>query len=304
LLGSVESWRPRDRNQGGDDGTDESEGFGGGRLATSAGPSRQTVRRRPRAREAVWVSSPHWGLDDLSPVVIGNPVRLPLEPSARAASSPRRPRRRPCIDSPSVHSRASGFPMIDFATSNRRRPRSAASALVLAGKRWGGAYVVENLSSSGALLRGEGELAVGEGVRVLLRLCPETTVSLTAQVTTADKHALAVAFRDVPATTRQSLEQYIRESLEAAKGASTPRILVVDDCLEICRALSRDLRSFGRDVVSAGTLQEAKAQVEAIEAHSTPPSSTSPSGPSTGSSSSMSSRRAIRTPVACSCRDT
>jgi len=156
--------------------------------------------------------------------------------------------------------------MIDFATSNRRRPRSAASALVLAGKRWGGAYVVENLSSSGALLRGEGELAVGEGVRVLLRLCPETTVSLTAQVTTADKHALAVAFRDVPATTRQSLEQYIRESLEAAKGASTPRILVVDDCLEICRALSRDLRSFGRDVVSAGTLQEAKAQVEAIEA--------------------------------------
>jgi CheY-like chemotaxis protein len=149
----------------------------------------------------------------------------------------------------------------------RRHPRSevVATAVVLTARSYTGHYLVENLSSGGALLVGDPGLEPGERVELLLQLPGREPMGLSAeivrrQVNERHQHQFAVAFRRVAADTEDAIQQVVLEALErlSAKGD----VLVVDDSSEVCRALRRDLRALGRRALLAASAPEGLAYLE------------------------------------------
>jgi hypothetical protein len=109
-----------------------------------------------------------------------------------------------------------------FATMHARRRRShsevLASAVVLAATdHYAGAYLVEELSTGGALLVGDPRLGPGEHVKMLLQLPGRKPVAVAAevlrrQVRGTHDHLFAVAFRDLSPATEDMIERVVLAS--------------------------------------------------------------------------------------------
>lgn len=156
----------------------------------------------------------------------------------------------------------------------RSRPRTEvpASAVLLAGGRSSGRYVVENLSAGGALLLGEGRLRPGERVTMLLQLSGLKPIRLHAEVVRqeggeAGAARLAVAFRHLAPSVEDVIHRVVLATLEHLTEVSVPHVLVIDDAPQVCRALERDLHALGRRAVSAATLEEAVTSLSGGERH-------------------------------------
>jgi c-di-GMP-binding flagellar brake protein YcgR len=103
----------------------------------------------------------------------------------------------------------------------RRHPRAAiaASAIVLAGSKFAGTFVVENLSAGGALLVGDPIVGIGQRIKVILTLITKPPVSLVAQLLRTEvrdtgEKVFVVEFRNVPAATQDRIQRAVLAALE------------------------------------------------------------------------------------------
>lgn len=155
----------------------------------------------------------------------------------------------------------------------RRHPRSeiVATATILSTKGNASSYLVENLSAGGALLvGGDDHLEPGARVRMLLHLPERKPLSLSAvvirrQAHGAKGHGLAVNFQHLSPEIQDVIQEVVLTTLERLHDATQPEVLVIDDSLEVCRALERDLRAVGRRSVWATNTLQGLKQLETSE---------------------------------------
>lgn len=92
------------------------------------------------------------------------------------------------------------------------------SAVVLAAERYVGAYILENLSASGALLVGDTKLSAGERVRLLLQIHGRArrfalTAVVVRQSSRGAQSVFAVRFLDIPAAAQDALQTAVLRDL-------------------------------------------------------------------------------------------
>jgi CheY-like chemotaxis protein len=162
--------------------------------------------------------------------------------------------------------------MYDVMTKNERRKhvrgRPLAAAVVSNGC-FAGSYRVEDLSAGGALLAGAAGMVEGDHVSVLLQVGPprRCTFTLLGRVVRAeargdDRHAFAIAFRDLERSVLDLIEEVVIEN-----PAGAPRtVLVVDDSRRVCAALRSDLVALGWDAHTACTPMAALARLDQLAA--------------------------------------
>jgi len=151
----------------------------------------------------------------------------------------------------------------------RRHPRAelAATAVVLTATRYVGTYLVRNLSAGGALFVGDALLAVGERIRILLRIAGLPPISLEAEIVRTEhrefgERFFAAVFRSVPAPVEDTLQRLVTRHLENQRESPSP-VFVLDDSHEMCVALGRDLLTLGRQAVTATTPLDAITRLHA-----------------------------------------
>lgn len=145
----------------------------------------------------------------------------------------------------------------------RKRPRATGivgSARVFARGEWSDAWTVRDLSAGGAMLVGSLRLPLNERIEILFDADGDrlTGIGLHAEVRRSEilldkRHAIGVAFRDVPAAIHDHIQELVSSALERKRAAATATILVVDGTPEARRAVARDLGQ-SRKVVGASTL--------------------------------------------------
>lgn len=155
-------------------------------------------------------------------------------------------------------------------TDRRVFPRAAAmgSAIVLAGERYVGTYMLENVSASGALLVGDTNLSEGDGVRLLLQLNHRARrFSLEASVVRHTKRGaqglFAVQFAHVPAAVQDALQSAVLRHLDAQRNEVC---LIVDLSSDDAAWLERDLQEIGREAVVVQTPLDVIVWLESPEA--------------------------------------
>lgn len=134
------------------------------------------------------------------------------------------------------------------------------TAVVLAANRYGGLYLVENLSAGGALLVGDARTP-GELVKLFLHLPGMKPMSISAQVLrqegSEEECLVAVAFLNLSKKFEAIIQDVVLATLKTFRDIAGPEVLVVDDSAGVRRALERDLYALGRCAVSAATPLEA-----------------------------------------------
>lgn len=154
----------------------------------------------------------------------------------------------------------------DGAPASETRPFSSAaafgSAIVMTPTRYVGAYAVENLSASSALLIGEATLAVGERVRILLQLHHQswrfpTDAVVVRQARRGDQSVFAVQFPDMPEETLAHVRHALRQAGSSAP--APPMVLLFDASLDEGAALYRSARSLGVEAIAVQTAMDAIA---------------------------------------------
>ena len=126
-------------------------------------------------------------------------------------------------------------------------------------------YLVENLSTGGALLTGGPLLSVGERLSVRIHLERRSLGPLRATMVRAvDGVSVGVAFVGLSVEDEDVIQQTILEALEANARGARPRCraLVVDGSLQARQQLQRDLTQLGHGVISAATPLEAMMRLE------------------------------------------
>ncbi len=112
--------------------------------------------------------------------------------------------------------------MIRHPPAERRvdaRAEVAASAVVLAGNRNAGTFLVENLSAGGALLVGDPLVCIGQRVKLLLSLVTRPVLSLMAEVIrrgerSSGEMTFVIEFRNVPASGQDRIQRTVLAALE------------------------------------------------------------------------------------------
>jgi hypothetical protein len=135
-----------------------------------------------------------------------------------------------------------------MSQDRRTDPRApvATSALVSRGDEEFGRFLVINLSAGGALLRGRRPVPTGQAVELEIGLPTGGFVKVGALILREGRiqgrPTFAVAFVTPPASTRESIGNAVRVTLERARRASTLLILHSE---ETCRALAVQLNRLG-----------------------------------------------------------
>jgi c-di-GMP-binding flagellar brake protein YcgR len=101
------------------------------------------------------------------------------------------------------------------------RARVGSSAFVVVGRRYGGVYVVRDLSAGGANLAGANNLAIGQVVQILLRVGKRLSQAIEAEVLRLQRlpsgeQSFAVAFRNLAPDMEGSLQNLVVLALERA----------------------------------------------------------------------------------------
>jgi len=101
------------------------------------------------------------------------------------------------------------------------RARVGSSAFVVVGRRYGGVYVVRDLSAGGANLAGANNLAIGQVVQILLRVGKRLSQAIEAEVLRLQRlpsgeQNFAVAFRNLAPDMEDSLQNLVGLALESA----------------------------------------------------------------------------------------
>jgi hypothetical protein len=146
------------------------------------------------------------------------------------------------------------------------RVQVVGTAIVLTADRYVGTFLVENVSATGALLAGDSQLAVGDDVRVLLQIHGSPRIGLHGEITRRaernGQHLFALSFQATPAT---------QDFLQRAAPTSSPLVLVVEENIETCAALTAELGLMGRSAMGVhspvdaiGWLHAPGLDVEAI----------------------------------------
>src|SRR5262249_51379796 len=118
-------------------------------------------------------------------------------------------------------------------------------------------YRVTNLSAGGALIVGRPQVEIGERIDLQLMISKERALELHATVVrieheSKDVAGIALAFRELSARDRQTLEKLVEFSLESSRARGQSYVLVVDGEEEMREAMQRDLSALGRRAASAG----------------------------------------------------
>jgi len=101
------------------------------------------------------------------------------------------------------------------------RARVGSSAFVVVGRRYGGVYVVRDLSAGGANLAGANNLAIGQVVQILLRVGKRLSQAIEAEVLRLQRlpsgeQSFAEAFRNLAPDMEGSLQNLVVLALERA----------------------------------------------------------------------------------------
>lgn len=149
----------------------------------------------------------------------------------------------------------------------RKHPRGAAAATaVIDCGEFLGPYLVENLSAGGALLIGEPPLSIGSRAQLVIQLPDCSSLRVAARVVRQSRRregpVFAVAFRGLPDSVEDRIQELVLESLERQRAENAPSVLILDDLPHICRTLERHLRALGRRAMLATT---PLAAIHAIE---------------------------------------
>lgn len=101
------------------------------------------------------------------------------------------------------------------------RARVGSSAFVVVGRRYGGVYVVRDLSAGGANLAGANNLAIGQVVQILLRVGKRLSQAIEAEVLRLQRlpsgeQSFAVAFRNLAPDMEDSLQNLVGLAFESA----------------------------------------------------------------------------------------
>jgi CheY-like chemotaxis protein len=128
-------------------------------------------------------------------------------------------------------------------------------------ERHHGSFLVRDLSAGGARLMGASPVAVGEALKLVLRIPHRAPLGVHARA--VRRHdgpggpAFAVEFLEVSAEDEDRIHQGIVAELERAHARRYATVLVVDPGDEVREALERELREMGREVVAVATPLEA-----------------------------------------------
>lgn len=143
----------------------------------------------------------------------------------------------------------------------------AATVMIEATGKWAGRYACENLSASGGLFVGAGQLAVGDRLLVKLLLPGRAPLELDAHVRRATPRSLeevayGVSFDPLSADVEDEIQGAVLASLERQATSRPPAVLVVHELELTRRALERDARALGYEPVTAASVDEALAWLE------------------------------------------
>jgi len=146
----------------------------------------------------------------------------------------------------------------------RKHPRATGivgSAVVLTNGERSGACTVRDLSARGAMLVGALPLAAGDRIEILFEADGDrlTGIKLHAEVVRSERlpgerYTIGVAFREVPATLHDHIQELVVSALERQRANAPPAIMVVDETPQARRAVARDLLGLRQKVVAASTL--------------------------------------------------
>lgn len=116
-------------------------------------------------------------------------------------------------------------------------------------------YVVDNLSVGGALIRGPGNLAAGEPIRLLMELPGSAPFGVDARVVRAEHESsgecsAGVSFDHRDEGASDLIHDVVMDALTETSG---PAVLIVEDDARVRRELEREVALLGRRVRSAST---------------------------------------------------
>jgi len=125
-----------------------------------------------------------------------------------------------------------------------------------------GRYLVEDLSTEGAVLTGNALVPRRRPVRIQLPVPGCETLSLRARVVRQqqdawERVALAVVFQHLPPTAEDAIQDAVVAALEMAERRERAAILVVEDSGELSRRIADDLHTLGMRVFVAPTALDA-----------------------------------------------
>ncbi|MEM8609809.1 MAG: PilZ domain-containing protein [Myxococcota bacterium] len=162
------------------------------------------------------------------------------------------------------------------ATRDRRIHRTVdldSRALVIQRGDVVGQYDLEDLSASGARIRGERDLRPGHLVHVLIDLASnEQPMSLTGSVHRVrngkGESSLALHFPTLSADQEDAIhDAVLRELLRRNNRASQLPILVFEPRRRVREEIEAEIRSFGLPVLGVDTLEEAVRELESDDTH-------------------------------------
>lgn len=141
------------------------------------------------------------------------------------------------------------------------RARGDLGTAILMRHRATTSFTVENISTTGVLLRGVVELSAGEIVRVLLHLAGEVSVGVAAEVTRVEEIAdggwrVALRFRDVELSIQARLDAIVRRAVDRHLASGPATVVVIDNDPVACTVAELDLQTLGFAMFRARTSLE------------------------------------------------
>lgn len=123
----------------------------------------------------------------------------------------------------------------------------ANAVVVVSQGEYVGTYVVEELSSGGALVVGRCPLAPGDRIEALLQTGRTMTVPIKGRIAQIQREAIAIVFVGLTASARRALEDLLHDTTE---NTGEPAALLVHPDAQERETLKRDLEALGQTVVA------------------------------------------------------
>ncbi len=141
--------------------------------------------------------------------------------------------------------------------------------MVLAPHRYVSTYLLENLSTAGALLVGDAKLTQGDRVQLLLRLQHDRGRRLSVQAVVIRRairgrdSVFAVKFTQLSAAAEDVLQEAVSRGLQRARASSV--VLVIGEAPDIAEGLVHDLQDLPREPFVVTTVLDAITWLQASD---------------------------------------